>query len=90
LRFYERQEMLGMIAVILAAEVLRTDYAGYGLIMIFLFYRFGEDRKRIFLVSLWGNGFVWYVERFVFGAVSMGGYDSTGMRLGFADYLASF
>lgn len=49
LHFYERQEMLGMIAVILAAEVLRTDYAGYGLLMIFLFYRFGEDHRRVFL-----------------------------------------
>lgn len=49
LYFYERQEILGVVAVMLAAEILRTDYAGYGLLMIFIFYRFGGDRQRTFL-----------------------------------------
>jgi hypothetical protein len=45
----EKQEPLGMIAAILAAEFLRTDYAGYGLLIIFIFYRFGEDKQKSFL-----------------------------------------
>lgn len=49
LYFYERQEILGVVAVMLAAEILRTDYAGYGLLMIFIFYRFGQDKQRTFL-----------------------------------------
>lgn len=59
LYFYERQEIFGVVAVMLAAEILRTDYAGYGLLMIFIFYRFSEDRQRIFfyifgLTALYG------------------------------------
>lgn len=46
---YERQEPLGMIAAILAAEFLRTDYAGYGLLIILIFYRFGKDKQKSFL-----------------------------------------
>lgn len=46
---YEKQEMLGMVAAILMAEFLRTDYAGYGLLIIFIFYRFGEDKQKTFL-----------------------------------------
>lgn len=46
---YEKQEMLGMVAAILIAEFLRTDYAGYGLLIVFIFYRFGEDKQKTFL-----------------------------------------
>jgi len=71
LYFYEQQEILGVVAVMLAAEILRTDYAGYGLLMIFIFYRFGQDKQRTFmyifgLTALYGalsalsaGGFQW-------------------------------
>jgi hypothetical protein len=49
LYFYEKQEILGMVAAILAAELLHTDYAGYGIIMIFIFYRFGDNHYKSFL-----------------------------------------
>ncbi|BES64300.1 TraX family protein [Gottschalkiaceae bacterium SANA] len=60
LKAYEKQEPLGMLAAILIAEFLRMDYAGYGLLIIFIFYRFGEEKQKSFfyifgLTALYGT-----------------------------------
>ena len=49
LRLYERKNLLWVLALFFS-DVLNMDYGAYGLLIILIFYLFGQDRKKSFLL----------------------------------------
>ncbi len=51
LRLYERKNLLWVVMLFIS-DILNMDYGAYGLVIVLIFYLFGENRKKSFFLLL--------------------------------------